>query len=300
MAAVAKAGNISYAAAAIGMQQANISKYIKNLEARIGLKIFERSTREIVLTDFGIKLMSYVEVQLNYAKTTERFIEDYKESKNGIVTIYAPAGIMKFLSREIIPQIRDAGDIVISLKIYNPTNEEFHAGMTFPEDADILFTYANPADESLVALNLARFPVQAYAAPTYLLENPISSPEELHNHSCILTHSVLIEDANVWQFQSNNKVSIKYRVTGNYICDNSMTAIELARHGLGILFTSRYTVREDIESRQLLPCFDDTTVLMLDLKAIFKKREHQPFRVQYVLDNIVALTRRYIDTNGGL
>lgn len=298
--AIAKTKNLSYAATLLGMQQANVSKYLANFESRIGLKVFDRSSREILFTDFGNALIPYIENNINSLKNTLDFISDYKCKKNGVVTVYAPMGIMSFLSKEIIHAVKDTEEIIIALKVYNPTNEAFFSGMEFPEDCDILLTYTEPKDDSLVALKVASLSIQAYASPSYLEANPIFFPQDLYQHSCILIHSALTGVSNIWHF-SNNKSTTEYKVSGNYICDNSITAIELAKKGLGIFLTSPYIISEELKNGSLRPCFGRRDIVTrLDLKIVFKKREYQPYRVQYILDNIVSEIKKYTQNHGGL
>lgn len=298
--AIAKTKNLSYAATLLEMQQANVSKYLANFESRIGLKVFDRSSRELHFTDFGSALIPYVENNINNIRNTTDFISDYKCKKSGVVTIYAPMGIMNFLSKEIIHAIKETEEIIIALKIYNPTNEAFFNGMEFPEDCDILLTYTEPKDDSLVALKVASLSVQAYASPSYLEANPIFSPQDLHQHSCILIHSVLTGVSNIWHF-SKDKSIMEYKVSGKYICDNSLTAIELAKQGLGIFLTSPYIISQELKDGSLRPCFGRRDIVTnLDLKVIFKKRDYQPFRVQYVLDQIIAEIKNYVKVCGDL
>lgn len=298
--AIAKTKNLSYAATLLEMQQANVSKYLANFESRIGLKVFDRSSREIHFTDFGSALIPYIENNINNIRNTTDFISDYKCKKSGVVTIYAPMGIMNFLSKEIIHTVKETEEIIIALKIYNPTNEAFFYGMEFPEDCDILLTYTEPKDDSLVALKIASLSVQAYASPSYLEANPIFSPQDLHQHSCILIHSVLTGVSNIWHF-SNNKSIMEYKVSGNYICDNSLTAIELAKQGLGIFLTSPYIISQELKDGTLRPCFGRRNIVTnLDLKVIFKQRNYQPFRVQYVLDQIISEIKNYVKVYGDL
>ena len=106
--------------------------------------------------------------------------------------------------------------------------------MTFPDDCDILITYAQPKDENLVATTLTKYSLTAFATPEYIKKHPISKPDDLINHSCILINSMIIDDANIWRFRVNNSEQVlDYKVSGNYICDNTQTALELARNHLG-------------------------------------------------------------------
>jgi DNA-binding transcriptional LysR family regulator len=278
------------------MAQANVSKYLADFESRVGLKIFERTTRHLSLTQFGEALLPYINASLEKNSQLINFIADYKNEKRGRVTIYGPTGIVTYLSRSIIHEIEDIGEISISLKTYNLMQNEYFEGVTFPDDCDILITYAQPKDENLVASTLTKYSVTAFASPEYLALHPVNSPDDLINHSCILIDSLLVDDANVWRFRQHNSGVVKeYKVTGNYICDNIQTALELARNHLGIVFAPKVSLQKEISLGTLSPCFTHQDEWWLDLVAIFRKREYQPRRVQHVLDSILSQIRRQIE-----
>ena len=223
------------------------------------------------------------------------FIADYKHEKRGKVTLYAPTGIVTYLARHVIHQIKDIGDIRISLKTYNLDRNEFSEGVSFPDDCDILITYAQPKDGSLVASVLTKYSVTAFATQEYLNNHPLAGPDDLINHSCILIDSMLVDDANIWRFRTHGSDNVQdYRVTGNYICDNTQTALELARNNLGIVFAPKESLKKELAQGMLVPCFPHQEEWWLDLTAIFRKREYQPWRVQYVLDGVLNCLRQQI------
>lgn len=293
---IAATHSIGDAAALLGMAQANVSKYLSDFEMRVGLKVFERTTRHLALTQFGEALLPYINASLEKNSQLINFIDDYKHEKRGKVTLYAPTGIITYLARHVIHQINDTGDISISLKTYNLSANEFYEGVAFPDDCDILITYAQPKDESLVASILTKYSVTAFASPEYINKHPISHPDDLINHSCILIDSMIIDDANIWRFRSHNGEKIlDYKVSGNYICDNTQTALELARNHLGIVFAPKESLQKEINQGALVPCFSHQEEWWLDLVAIFRKRDYQPWRVQFVLDGVLNHLRSQIE-----
>jgi len=292
---IAATRSIGDAAALLGMAQANVSKYLSDFETRVGLKVFERTTRQLALTQFGEALLPYVNASLDKNSQLINFIADYKHEKRGKVTIYAPTGIVTYLARHVIHKIEEPGDIRLSLKTYNLDSNEFAEGVTFPDDCDILLTYAQPKDENLVASVLTKYSVTAFATKEYLEKHPLSSPEELIHHSCILIDSMLVDDANIWRFRVHGTEEIRdYKVTGNYICDNTQTALELARNNLGIVFAPKESLQKELIQGMLVPCFTHQEEWWLDLTAIFRKRDYQPWRVQYVLDSVLNCLRQNI------
>jgi DNA-binding transcriptional LysR family regulator len=195
----------------------------------------------------------------------------------------------------VIHLLEEIGDIRICLKTYNPNRNELSEGVTFPDDCDILITYAQPKDESLVAYQLTKYSVTAFATPEYIKKRPINGPDDLIKHSCILLDSILVDDANIWRFRVHGSDEVRdYKVTGNYICDNTQTALELARNHLGIVFAPKESLKSEIEQGILMPCFSHQEEWWLDLTAIFRKREYQPWRVQYILDGVLNSLRERI------
>lgn len=292
---IAATGSIGDAAALLGMAQANVSKYLADFETRVGLKVFERTTRQLALTQFGEVLLPFINASLDKNNQLINFIADYKHEKSGRVTIYAPTGINTYLARHVIHLLEEIGDIRICLKTYNPNRNELSEGVTFPDDCDILITYAQPKDESLVAYQLTKYSVTAFATPEYIKKQPINGPDDLIKHSCILLDSILVDDANIWRFRVHGSDEVRdYKVTGNYICDNTQTALELARNHLGIVFAPKESLKSEIEQGILMPCFSHQEEWWLDLTAIFRKREYQPWRVQYILDGVLNSLRERI------
>lgn len=292
---IAASENISHAATILGMAQANVSKYLADVESKIGLKIFERTSRKLTLTRFGESLLPYVNDLLNKETQLNNFIADYKHEKNGRVTVYAPTMISAYLARNVVANIKDIGNINLYLKTFNMERQAFYEGSDFPDDCDILISCAQPKNESLVASFITQYAVSAYASPGYLAQHAIHSPDELEHHSCILLDSMMIDDANIWRFGLAGSPAIRdFRVTGNYICDNTQTALELARNGLGIVFAPKSSVQIDMQSKTLAPCFAEHYEWWLDLVAIYRKREYQPWRVQFILDALLNEIRGQI------
>lgn len=292
---IAATHSIGDAAALLGMAQANVSKYLSDFEMRVGLKVFERTTRQLALTQFGEALLPYVNASLDKNSQLINFIADYKHEKRGKVTLYAPTGIVTYLARHVIHKIEEIGEIRLSLKTYNLNRNEFSEGVSFPDDCDVLITYAQPKDENLVASVLTKYSVTAFATKEYLETHPITGPKDLANHSCILIDSMLVDDANIWRFRVHGSEEVlDYKVTGNYICDNTQTALELARNNLGIVFAPKESLKKELTHGMLVPCFPHQEEWWLDLTVIYRKREYQPWRVQYVLDGVLNCLRQHI------
>lgn len=296
IAMIAETCSIGQTATALGMAQANVSKYLADFETQIGLKVFDRTTRRLSLTPFGKTFLPHVKAAMENARQLNNFIADYKHEKNGLVTLYAPVGIISWLSNAVIHHIEEIGNITLKLKTCNLEQEAFYDGVNFPDECDIFITYTRPKDNSLIANRITQYAVTAFASPDYLRQHPITSPDELEHHSCILIESMMIDDANIWKFQSpeSNEI-IDYKVSGKYICDNTQTALALARQGLGVVFAAEESIKEDIATGKLQRCFPARTEWWLDLVAIYRQPEYLPWRVRYILDELLNIIRHQIE-----
>lgn len=128
---IAASENISHAATVLGIAQANVSKYLADFESKVGLKVFDRTTRQLTLTPFGAALLPYINDMLDRNAQLNHFIADYKHEKRGRVTVYAPTGIIAYLSKQVIARIKDIGDISLSLKTSNLEPKAFMKASSF-------------------------------------------------------------------------------------------------------------------------------------------------------------------------
>ena len=108
---IAASENISHAATVLGIAQANVSKYLAEFESKVGLKVFDRTTRHLTLTPFGTALLPYINDMLDRNDQLNNFIADYKHENVGQGNVYAPTGIIAYLSQHVIAKIQNIGGI---------------------------------------------------------------------------------------------------------------------------------------------------------------------------------------------
>ncbi|WP_421263001.1 LysR family transcriptional regulator [Aeromonas sp. 602200] len=289
---IAEEKQISAAATRLGSSQANLSRLLASFEEQVGLKIFHRSTRHLSLTEFGETLLPRVTHLLQAHEETINFIDAYKKKPLGHITIAAPSGAIVFLTRHIMPSIAaEHPDISISFVTHQPQPDIDEQGTAMSPDWDILFSLHMPKDENLIARPVASFRTGLFASPEYLAAHSFEDPQDISNHPCIL-HQLLVlgGNQNMWQYRDNSSGEIKNLiVSGNYICDHSQPAIELAKHGLGLLYAPLYVVVDELEAGALLPCFPGEFQVeqTSNLYLIYRKRDYQPYRVHVIIDAII-------------
>ncbi|WP_421215142.1 LysR family transcriptional regulator [Aeromonas jandaei] len=288
IACIAQVDKISTAAALLGTSQANLSRLLSTVETQIGLKIFDRSTRHLSLSDFGKALLPRIHHLLQANEDVCNFIDTYKENPTGNVTIAAPLGALIFITRHIIPEIAMLHpEISISLVSYILQVDA--RDLSMESDWDLMFSVSMPRDENLISRQAGKFSMGLYATPEFIKSNPILSVSDLaSSNACILLRT-LGETYNTWQYKDQHSAEIKNLIVhGKYVCDQSSYAIELARQNLGFVYAPQFLVTEDIESGRLVSCLSDEFHMEYDAYLLYRNRKFQPHRVNVIIDTIVA------------
>lgn len=284
---IAETASVSKAAQLLDMPQSNVSRTLTALERRLGLEIFLRSPRTLSLTEFGEQFLRRAAQLLDEHNDLLDMSGTYKQSLNGMVTLGAPIGIYSFLTRYVLPPLlRESPELIIDLVTRNPDEREKKYGAVFDSDCDLLISFFQPQNESLIARPLTRFRVGLFASPDYIARSPLTELAELTQHRCI-TLRVLGGSRNTWSGYNLQGQLEQVEVNGTSICDNILPAIELAKQGLGIVHAPYYSVASALESGSLLPCIERERCIDMQAYLIYRQRGVLPHRVQVMMDSIM-------------
>lgn len=268
--------------------QANVSKTLSTLEEKIGLKIFERKTRPLRPTVFGEELITRIDKLLHSREEFISFIENYKSEPSGMVEIHASTGQLMYLTRYVIPDLKENHpELKINFVTRNLKVSEYANGIEFAQKCDILFTHTIPANEDLIAKKIASVKCNIYGSDTFISNNSIKTIDDYSKKACILYFSFIENNTNLWVFEnSKTKEKTSIPVTGDFMCDNAQTALELSSAGLGFVFMPEVMIREMGYEGRLHPTLPQNYNANIELYMIYRKRTQQPYRVEVVIDSI--------------
>ena len=233
---VAAVQNLSSVGAELGLTPGTISKRIQALEEELSVRLFDRTTRSIRITEEGATLLEFVERILGDVELARATVSAHADQPKGRLRISAPAtfgrhviapAVCAFVAR--YPDI----DIQVDLTDRFVNLQE--------EGYDVVIRAGTLADCTLKAKRLAPDPQVLVASPAYLARHAaLLKPEDLTQHSCL----VLGENA-TWSF-AHKRGDISVRVNGRLRSDNGELLRHAAVEGHGILRVSELRVREDL------------------------------------------------------
>ncbi len=246
---LARVQNLSAVGAEFEFSAGTISKRLQALEAELGVRLFDRTTRSISLTEEGEKLLAGIEPVLLDLRLTLATVEGHVTHPRGRLRVSAPTSLGRgMIAPAICAFLRAYPEIDVQLDLTDRV-------VTFPESGyDVAIRTGHLEDSSLFAKRLAPDPQVVVASPEYLEAHGFpQSPDDLPGHQCLV-----FGDEQQWTFKKGDQ-TFDVRVSGRLRSDNGQLLRHAAIEGVGILKISRARVADALESgalREVLEPYD--------------------------------------------
>ena len=279
--AVAKQQSFTAGAELCGVSSKLASKYVRQLEERLGAQLFNRTTRSVTLTETGGAYFNRCVPLLDQFDELEGLVQARQSELAGAIRITAPTG---FGSTKLIEAIRpfqlDNPKIVIDLHL-----SDHHVGV-IEEGFDLAIRFGAMKDSSLIARKLMSMPIVAYASPGYLAQfGKPSHPNELAAHRCLLQK--FSSDTTYWKFEVAGELQ-SFAVSGSFYADAPRAIAQAALGDLGIGMSPLYCIEEFLASGKLVQLFEKEASLAMDLHAVYPPGRHLTARIRALIDHLVV------------
>jgi DNA-binding transcriptional LysR family regulator len=249
--AVHRHGNFSKAARALDVAVSSISRKIEALEEELGTPLFNRSTRDMLLTDAGERLIPLAHNILADVAEAREVVQAVNAEPRGVLTVTAPS---PFGRRHVTPAVahflKQYPLLEVDLHITDDRVDIAH------DRVDVAVRIGVLPDSDLIATQLAPQRRITCASPQYIARyGKPSRPEDLLEHNC-LTHLSPPSRVGWWQFPGING-GRPLNVHGSLRSDDSDVLLNAALAGLGIAHLATWLAYEEIASGRLVPLFKD-------------------------------------------
>lgn len=259
------------AAAALGMSPSALSHAIAALEKRLGVRLFNRTTRSVSLSEAGEQFLARVRPALQDIASAMEAVNDFRDSPTGTLRINSSEGAARAVLTPIVfefmrrhPDMRV--DIVTESRLVDIVAEGFDAGIraaeTVPQDM-----IAVPCSSPI------RFVV--VGSPAYFASyGKPRSPADLARHNCVRSRyaSGAIYK---WEFEKRGEQQA-IDVDGALTLDNHHLMIEAALQGVGLIWTSEWSVAADMAAGRLVRVLEDWSPAAPGLCVYYPGHRHVP------------------------
>ncbi len=283
---VAQQGSFAAAARVLSVDPSSVSRSVAAVEAKLGLRLFQRSTRSLSVTEEGeaylARLVPLLE-ELDHAQDEAREVSRRPEGTVRLTTsvAFAHTCVVPFLA-DFAAQYPD-----ISLEIL-PSDANLDLAAN---SIDLAIRLAPEPTGDLISTKLMDTRYRVVASPEYLGNSaPLSEPPDLQNHNCL--RFALPEFRMRWRFRSIGEAPIEVPVSGNVIIANALSLRRAALDGLGPVLLADWLVREDLADGALVDVFPkfDCTATEFDTAAwiLYPSRNYLPRKVRVTIDFLRA------------
>lgn len=271
-------GGFSAAARALGLTPSAVSKHISRLEDRLGMRLLNRTTRHINLTEEGQALYDRYARIVAEIEEAEEWAKASRGSVRGTIRAAATVAFAKYQVLPLVPEfLARYPELRLHLEVTDRSVDLVEEGV----DVAIRFT-EQLSDPSLVARRLAVNRRIVCAAPPYIeARGEPQKPEDLLKHNCLTLYTV--STFNEWEFEGPEGKRVLH-VSGSFETNSADALYHAALAGLGIARLSTYLVGPDLKAGRLVMLLPQYTHEKASILAVYPHRRHVSPKVRAFVD----------------
>ncbi|WP_176083709.1 LysR family transcriptional regulator [Martelella sp. HB161492] len=277
---VAALGSMTAAAEELGLSPAVVSKSIKRLEDHLAARLFQRTTRQIALTETGRGYYERLTPLLEGLEEAERFIEGQTRHVQGRLKVSAPTSFGRLhIAPHLGGFLNRHPELILELVLSDEFVDVVGGGF------DLAIRIGELTDSSLVARKLAPVRRILCATPGYV--ERMGAPQtlaELDRHTCLPAHN-----GDFWRLEGPEG-PVTLRPEGRLITNSSEVIREAVLAGNGIALRSTWDIGPELASGeliQILPAYE--TGNKVSLSAVYPSRSFLPAKVRLFIDDLARL-----------
>ena len=270
-------GSLSAAGRRLGMPLATVSRKLSDLEARLGARLLQRSTRGLTLTDAGVE----------YLAAARRILDDVAEAESTAAGEYrAPRGELVVTAPIVFGRLHVVPVVVEFLAAYPDVDVRLQLGdrllNLLDDHVDLAVRIGELPDSALIARRVGSVREVTCASPGYLeRRGEPRRPEDLADHDCITFSG--ITGTRSWAF-SDGGATLAVAVRSRLVVDTADAAIDAAIAGAGITRALSYQVAAARRSGALHALLENVAAAPLALNRLFGRQGRLPLKLRAVLD----------------
>jgi DNA-binding transcriptional LysR family regulator len=285
---VVETGSFSEAARAMLMTPSTVSKLIARLEARLGVRLIERSTRRLALTGEGQFYYERSQALLGQLDETEQQIAQGGAEAEGVVRVTSSVTFGTAALEPILPAFLEAyPNIIVDLSLSDEVVD------LYLDRTDVAIRVGKLQDSNLMARKIGETRRRIAASPAYLARHGVpETPEDLAHHNCLGFN--FRRAMPVWPMREGGRI-VERMLSGSLLVNNGDTLRRMAIAGVGVIRLADYHLRGPIARGELVEILADSDIGEVDdIHALFRGAQFLPARVRAFLDFAVPHMQRFL------
>jgi DNA-binding transcriptional LysR family regulator len=251
--AVAQERSFTRAAAKLGMSQPALSRAMRQLEERLGVRLLARTTRSVSPTEAGEHLLRVIAPRFEEIDNELALLSEFRDKPSGKLRItageHSAITILHPVLAKLLPDNPDLKiEIIVDYGLTDIVAEGFDAGVRLGEQVA----------KDMIAMRIGPdMRMAVVSAPEYFARYPKPKiPSDLMQHNCITLRMPTYGGLFLWEFEKNGQ-ELKVRVEGQLVFNNIAMRLEAALQGLGLAYMPEDLVQEHVAQGRLIRVLAD-------------------------------------------
>jgi DNA-binding transcriptional LysR family regulator len=278
---VAETGSLTRAAEALGMSTSAASRHLFALEEHLGVRLVQRTTRRLQLTDAGTEFYRRTRSLVSELREAEDAVTESTANPTGVLRVTASLSFCLLHVAPLLPEFTQrypavSVEVVAANRYYDIIDNNIDLAIR---------TRQFEADSNITIRRLAATRRILAAAPAYLERHGRPrTPGDLAAHRMLIyTHAVDPHRLDFRQGEAREEVVVKPLLEAN----DGQIVVQAALSGMGILVQPRYIVQEHLAAGRLVPVLDDWDLPRLTINFAFQSRRHLPAKVRLFMQAMI-------------
>jgi len=278
---VVQSGSFSKAADNLGMSKSSVSKKVTFLEDRLGVRLLNRTTRKLSLTEVGQVFYERCERIMSEAEEAELAITRLQDEPRGHLKLSASVSFgVRHLGKPLAAFMEKYSDLTVDVQL----NDRFVD--IVDEGFDMAIRIGRLPDSSLIAKKIGSTRMFACAAPEYWEKNgKPSHPRDLEHHNCMIY--TLARDAVAWPYQENGELQ-SIKLDGSIKANNGDIIRDLAVAGAGVTVAPAFILGQDVATGRLETALEEFEREPINIYAVYPHNRHLSAKVRLLVDFLKA------------
>ncbi len=287
---VVELGSITSGGRDLRLTPAVASNRVKELERRLGVRLFNRTTRSLTPTEIGKIFYEHAREVVNSLEDAETVVAGYSSSPKGSIQVSAPLGVGRRIIAPLIPKFsHQYPEIEIRMRLSDRIID------ILQDRIDVAFFLGEAKDSNFKLRKIKDCDRVLCAAPEYLAQNGVpKSPNDLikQNHNCLLLRYPRSPEY-FWTLNTPDGPR-KLDVTGKYDADDGDVLTEWALAGYGIINKPRFDISKYLDDGSLVEILPDTPPMPSRFGCLYPHKKLQDPKIRLFIDFMVQECRKAI------
>lgn len=291
---ISELGSITAGGRDLRLTPAVASKRIKELEGRLGVRLFNRTTRKLTQTEIGRDFYEHARRVITALEDAEAAVSGLSGHVRGTIRVTAPLGVGRSLIAPLAYRFgQDYPEIRINLRLSDKRVD------ILEDQIDMAFMLGELPESSLKQRKIVDAPRVIAASPDYLARRGTpQTPEELKAHDCLLLRYPRSPEY-FWTVQTAEGL-LRLDLAGPLDCDDASVLIDWAVAGAGIVNRPVFELSPHLRSGALVALLADTPPLPAVFACLYPHRRHQDPKIRLFADYMVRACKSALSKGANL